>query len=306
MCVTDSDCYRPGDVQRLHNKIQQLEARLPMQSTMVQVPYENTLGGFAMFNTGVTDLAPELTGWYGAPAVNPGADTTVFLVGNHFSVLQTKVLAGGLAVTGQEMLSRQVLKVTIPAKAMQVGDAAQKFVDVNLATPYGVTQHLLIPVATPAGGATADGAIPGPSWKPAEITLAFVYGGLGITAPPPAAGPAFKPASLLIAPGNDIKPEVYDTVEVTLDFDKKVAPGGAVTLGAITYDGKKGYPVKGDVLAGAILPAVATTFGPEAFPPSSFTVPTKLKFKSSKLLGPDIEVNSGNDLSVKWIEATTD
>ena len=31
--------------------MEQLEARLPLQSTMVQIPYENTLGGFAMFNT---------------------------------------------------------------------------------------------------------------------------------------------------------------------------------------------------------------------------------------------------------------
>ena len=33
----------------------------------VQVPYENTLGGFEMFNTGITDLAPQLRGWYGGP-----------------------------------------------------------------------------------------------------------------------------------------------------------------------------------------------------------------------------------------------
>ena len=38
----------------------------------VQIPYENTLGGFEMFNTGITDLAPELVGWYGAPGIVVG------------------------------------------------------------------------------------------------------------------------------------------------------------------------------------------------------------------------------------------
>src|SRR6202007_1823298 len=87
--VGDAACYRDGDFQRLILKAKQLEARLPLQSATVQVPYENTLGGFAMFNTGVTDLAPELTGWYGSPSINPKDSTTVVLVGNQFSAHQT-------------------------------------------------------------------------------------------------------------------------------------------------------------------------------------------------------------------------
>ena len=84
----------------------------------VQVPYENTLGGFAMFSSGVTDLAPELLGWYGSPAINLDVPTTVFLIGNHFSVHQTRVLIGGQEITTPEMLSRQVMKVTIPSNAI--------------------------------------------------------------------------------------------------------------------------------------------------------------------------------------------
>ncbi len=87
----------------------------------VQVPYENTLGGFAMFNTGVTDLAPELLGWYGAPAINLDGSTTIFLIGNHFSVHQTRVIAGGQEIAANsELLSRQVMKVTIPANAISI------------------------------------------------------------------------------------------------------------------------------------------------------------------------------------------
>ena len=53
--MADAACYRDGDSVRLLEKARQLEARLPLQDATVQIPYENTLGGFAMFNTGVTD-----------------------------------------------------------------------------------------------------------------------------------------------------------------------------------------------------------------------------------------------------------
>ncbi|HEV8066487.1 MAG TPA: hypothetical protein VGP76_02035 [Planctomycetaceae bacterium] len=118
MGAVNVQCSRDGDLERLMRRADQLEARLPLQSMSVQVPYENTLGGFAMFSTGVTDLAPELFGWYGAPAINLDGSTTIFLIGNHFSVHQTRVLVGGQEITQPEMLSRQVMKVTIPANAI--------------------------------------------------------------------------------------------------------------------------------------------------------------------------------------------
>jgi hypothetical protein len=155
--VQDANCFREVEHQVLLKRIDQLEARLPTQSYKVQIPYENTLGGFKVFNNGITDLAPVLRSWYGAPGINLSKETTIFLMGDHFSVHQTRVIAGGLEVNNPvtkpstvEMLSRQVLKVTIPAGANtvlnQVGDGKPSlFVDVHLATPYGVTQHLLIP-----------------------------------------------------------------------------------------------------------------------------------------------------------------
>ena len=59
--------YREGELRRLFVRVDQLDRELPLQTQRALVPYENTLGGFEMFNTGVTDLAPELIGWYGAP-----------------------------------------------------------------------------------------------------------------------------------------------------------------------------------------------------------------------------------------------
>ena len=44
--INDADCYRDGDLTRLMAKAKQLEARLPLQDVKVQVPNENTLGGF--------------------------------------------------------------------------------------------------------------------------------------------------------------------------------------------------------------------------------------------------------------------
>ncbi len=208
--VIDAHCYRDGELDRLLNRAKQLETRLPLQSAKVQVPYENTLGGFAMFNTGITDLAPELYGWYGAPGIDTNDETTLFLIGNHFSVHQTRVVVGGINVADTELLSRQVMRVTIPRGALtldrktgtfpecvlpdskgncpcpskqdpppkkepakknaqqpviltsgagaategEIKPAAaadtckgckERFVSVHVATPYGVTAHLLIP-----------------------------------------------------------------------------------------------------------------------------------------------------------------
>jgi hypothetical protein len=222
--VADAACYRDGDLCRLMDKAKQLGDRLPYQSASVQIPYENTLGGFAMFNTGVTDLAPELTGWYGSPSINPCQYTTLFLVGNHFSVHQTKVIAGGQEVwsglntsTGNngtsEMLSREVIKVVIPPNPQLVGNAQQKFVDVHLATPYGVSQHLLIPVcgaasqscpaavATPPTPPPAPAAIPAPMSPP---TTVVVPQGTNVTAP--AGTPVITTPSPAVPPSTPTPP----------------------------------------------------------------------------------------------------
>jgi hypothetical protein len=91
----DQDHYRPGDVSLMTARLEQLSQRLPLQHQLVSVPFENTHGGFELLSTGVTDLAPELHGWYGAPGINPDGDTALFLVGDNFSVHQTRVIVGG-------------------------------------------------------------------------------------------------------------------------------------------------------------------------------------------------------------------
>jgi hypothetical protein len=306
--VTDAECYRDGDFDRLLQKAKQLETRLPLQSTMVQVPYENTLGGFAMFNTGVTDLAPELIGWYGSPSINPKAATTLFLVGNHFSVHQTRVIAGGQELTPVELLSRQVMKVTVPAGSIQLGDACQKFVDFHVATPYGVTQHLLVPVCIPPEDTVGAGA-GAPAWKPNAVELAYEFGGIGIVAPavlPAAAGvvpPAYRPPSLLLQKV-DIDPALYPTVDITLKPDKKLN-AKAIVLAGIAYDSKQdGYVVTGDVLAAQVFASLGPVFGPESTnPPCAMDITAELKFNAAMAGAVAVQKKAGNALTIKWVRS---
>jgi hypothetical protein len=196
-----------------------------------------------------------------------------------------------------------VMKVIIPANPILVGDASQKFVDVHLATPYGVTQHLLIPVCSPPAGSGGQGAT-GILWKPTDVELAFVYGGLGITPPSAVSDPRYRPPSLVIQKG-DVDPNKYDTVDVTLRFAGKdnVAP---ILLPGVAFDpNNDGYVISGDRLVGAVFPVAGTRFGPEATnPPFPLkTAATELTFKSSKKLGPDLARKASNSLTIRWIKA---
>jgi len=153
-CAEDAHLYRPDEVYRLQRSVEQLERRLPLQSVFVQMPFENSLGGFEFFNSGVPDLAPELRGYYGEPGILTGGEgkksTSIFLVGNHFSVHETKVIVGNVPLTDNqvELISRQVMRVTVPDTAQ----ARDGFVDIHVATPYGVSNHVDVPAlgATPA------------------------------------------------------------------------------------------------------------------------------------------------------------
>jgi len=73
--------YRDADLRVLHAKLDQLDAMLPMQSRVVQLPFENSANGFDLFSQGATALVPELTGFSGvdvitAPAAAAGGGTT--------------------------------------------------------------------------------------------------------------------------------------------------------------------------------------------------------------------------------------
>ncbi len=132
------------DTVLLLRRLEQLAARLPVQTQRVQVPFENALGGFEMFSTGSTMLTPQLIGWSGSFGIDPAKDSSIFLVGNNFSIDQTRIIAGGKALDASrvELLSRQVMRVTIPPGVISEHDK----VPVYIATPNGVTQPLYVPI----------------------------------------------------------------------------------------------------------------------------------------------------------------
>lgn len=310
--VTDADCYRNGDFEHLRAKAKQLEARLPMQSTVVQIPYENTLGGFAMFNTGVTDLAPQLTGWYGAPGVRLAAPTTMFLVGNHFSVHQTRVIAGGLECTTRELLSRQVMKVVIPPGADTVGKGSERFVEVYVATPYGVTPHILVPVCEkvdcPGGAVSAPppAVKGGLTWNVDGYEASFIYSGLGIA---PSRAPAGRPVALRLKVGPDLPVGVAKSAELRLTF---APPYNSVSLPlrlVAAYDGSGALAFSVGSLGAELAKAFEIVFGPEGVkPPQSLKARAVVKWfdKDDKPLqqdGKDLETTSADTLAITWVKA---
>lgn len=205
-CSQCACLYRDNEVGRLLKRVDQLDHELPLQTMRTLVPYGNTLGGFEMFNTGVTGLAPELIGWYGAPGIQvsdggtnsfscgctrkcdanggvasivsvnggmavstvtatplpicEGEGTTLFLVGNNFSVNDTKVIAGGVCIPHVQLVSRSIMRVTIPS-CVQTENLCEngkqnEYVAVYVATPYGVTNHLHVPTNRPTPASVKD------------------------------------------------------------------------------------------------------------------------------------------------------
>jgi len=95
--------YRAGDLRRLAVQIDQLEAMLPMQTIEINVPYENTLGGFQLFQEGTTSLVPQLDIYEGVESIDPDVDNDVLIFGKHFSIQETYVVVGGKYLMGQNL-----------------------------------------------------------------------------------------------------------------------------------------------------------------------------------------------------------
>lgn len=217
-CLGSGRCYRPDDLNMLVRTLDQIERRLPLQSAKVPMPTETSVGGFELFQTGQKALAPKLVGYYGAPGLTPGQDTAVFLVGDNFSVHETRVVVGNRAVVvggpqgpaGQSatvrqveninetesgststtdstatlnvtfptatLLSRQVIELIIPGSAVPAGDDV---LDLHVATPYGVSNHLEISVAN---AASAANVVTGRPLAASEApTLKCFHGATGYT-----------------------------------------------------------------------------------------------------------------------------
>ncbi|WP_339909981.1 hypothetical protein [Symmachiella dynata] len=167
-CVEDAHMYRDGTVYRLMNAVGQLEKRLPLQTAYVEMPIEDSKGGFQALASGLTSLGPELYGFYGQPGYDASKDnSSFFVVGDNFSIHDTRVIAGGHVLNNDNvgteqtqvyMLSRQLLRITIPKGVATFKDnQGNEVLDVHVATPYGVSAHMHIPVVGGTPAATPTG-----------------------------------------------------------------------------------------------------------------------------------------------------
>jgi hypothetical protein len=155
--------YRPADLNVLRAKLAQLEAMLPSQSTVIQLPFENTACGFDIFTEGARALVPEISGYEGVDIITKPSGTPaptfladIFIYGKYVDLLDTKVIVGGSylppspagppATGGFEILSREVVHAQIPLTAQPTVTIDNKtYLEVYLATPSGISNRLLVP-----------------------------------------------------------------------------------------------------------------------------------------------------------------
>jgi hypothetical protein len=131
--LCDSGRYRPTDVESLGDRLDQLDAMLPIQSHQVMLPFEADLLGSEMFSSTNAGLGPRLLTWYGEPA-RPGG--SIFILGSGFTVHEMKVIVGGVTLKEvnpaqppapgatppptYDIISRNVLRIDIPKDAQAV------------------------------------------------------------------------------------------------------------------------------------------------------------------------------------------
>jgi hypothetical protein len=142
--------YRPEELQIATERLKQLRSLMPTHRMVVRVPFADNQNDARIFCSHGSQLRPTLTGWHGKPP-EEGQETTLFLEGMNFSIHDTHVIAGGKHVSAV-LVSRQLLEVTIPKDACPTPNAqGTSLLDINVATPNGVSNHLLIKMQPPDG-----------------------------------------------------------------------------------------------------------------------------------------------------------
>jgi len=139
--------YRPEEYQIAMDRLKQLRDLMPTQRLIVRLPYSGENNDSRIFCSHGLQLRPSLLSWHGKPPTRE-EESTLFLEGRNFSVHDTHVIAGGKVATSV-LVSRNLLQVTIGKDASPTtsGDAIP-LLDINVATPNGVSNHLLIPMSS--------------------------------------------------------------------------------------------------------------------------------------------------------------
>jgi len=140
--------YRPEEYQIAMDRLNQLRDLMPTQRLIVRLPYSGDNNDSRIFCSQGLQSRPSLLSWHGKPPTRE-EESTLFLEGRNFSVHDTHVIAGG-KVAASVLVSRNLLQVTIGKDAAPTTNGgAVPLLDINVATPNGVSNHLLIPMSPP-------------------------------------------------------------------------------------------------------------------------------------------------------------
>ena len=155
-CAGDAGQYRMDDLNRVATRIDQLERMLPLQTHVLDLPYDHTLGGFELFTQGAMSLIPELVGYEGIEGVDPSRVTDLLLVGKHLSLSGTRVIVSGVSVPEEyiDFISRRALRVRLPiglapTTTIPAGASTTPAYEVFVVTPSGTSNRLVIPWVAP-------------------------------------------------------------------------------------------------------------------------------------------------------------
>jgi hypothetical protein len=121
---------------------------MPAQRLVVRLPFSGEHNDSRIFCSQGLQLRPALMGWHGKPPEH-GEESTIFVEGRNFSVHDTHVIAGGKPAKSV-LVSRNLLEVTIAKDAEPTPSAeGELLLDINVATPNGASNHLLVKMAQP-------------------------------------------------------------------------------------------------------------------------------------------------------------
>jgi hypothetical protein len=143
--------YRPEEYQIALERLNQIKSMMPTQRLQVRVPYTADNNDSRIFCSQGGQLRPSLVAWHGRPP-EEGEESTILIEGKNFSVHDTHVIAGGKPARS-DLVSRNVLEVTISKDASPTPSAGGRpLLDISVATPNGVSNHLLIEMQPPRPG----------------------------------------------------------------------------------------------------------------------------------------------------------
>lgn len=261
--ICDSHRYRPGDMRQIAAKVEQLEAMLPMQSRVVRLPYDESIAGFDLFVDGAEALVPRLFGYQGAWGITKGKTTSILVSGKNISIQETKVVAGGrpLQADDVDIISRSYLRLRIPGDVDSTdlkvsGPNNQKFVEVFLSTPNGISDRLLIPYD--------DGEKPSPPAPPtldprdSRLVVSYHWRQQGSSARyrlAPAA--THQPRMIRIkVPKPTTPPATPDIREAIVTIDDGRGRGVQVTVSAAPSASGEFYTLDSNLLGNGVLQAM--------------------------------------------------